>query len=795
MAAVFSVLALQARAAVVFKTLHSFQLLPNGANPPAGLVQGSDGYFYGTTLSGGTNGGAGTVFKITTNGVLTTLYSFGGNDGSRPAGIIQGGDGNLYGTTDDTIFRISTNGAFTNLYSFPVGSYGSYPQATLRMQGSDGYFYGTTLNGQGTVIKISANGTLTALHSFTGGADGEGPTALVQGDDGNVYGTAFGGAFTNRYGQGGGTLFKITTNGDLTILHSFAGADGASPDSLVKGADGNFYGTTFEGGNTNLALDSAGYGTVFKMTTAGALTTLYSFSASDAWDPQSLVQGQDGFLYGTAFGPSNDTNGGYGTVFKISTNGAFATLYSFTGGNDGANPNAVVQGTDGGFYGTTGVYDNFSTAFGTVFKISTNGAFTSLYSFTGTVDGGNPQAGLVQGSDGFFYGTTKYGGTNGDGAIFQMTPGGALKTLVSFGGGNGTLPEAALVQGRDGDFYGTTYGGSSETGGGGPGSVFKMTPGGGLTTLVWFVGVFPNGIVQGSNGNFYGTTTYGGTNDLGSVFQITATGSLNTLYSFSGGSDGAVPLAGLVQGSDGNFYGTTDNTVFKISTNGLLTTLNSFSDPGSPVFPACALVQASDGNFYGTTQYGGTNGLGSVFQITVTGSLNTLYSFSGYDGSVPQAGLVQGSDGFLYGTTTAGGSGSAGVDGVGTVFKITTNGVLTTLYSFGGNDGAVPEAGLVLGSDGSFYGTTFGGGQGGAGTVFRLTIVPEFQAATIFNEMLNLTWSTETGGTYQLQYTSDLSSSNWINLGPAAIANGAMLNTTDSLTNDPQRFYRLVLSP
>jgi uncharacterized repeat protein (TIGR03803 family) len=301
--------------------------------------------------------------------------------------------------------------------------------------------------------------------------------------------------------------------------------------------------------------------------------------------------------------------------------------------------------------------------------------------------------------------------------------------------------------------------------------------------------------VQGSNGNFYGTTQYGGTNDLGSVFQITATGSLNTLYSFSGGSDGAMPLAGLVQGSDGNFYGTTDNTVFKISTNGLLTTLDSFSDPGSPVFPAGALVQASDGNFYGTTQYGGTNDWGSVFQITVTGSLNTLYSFSGYDGSVPQAGLVQGSDGFLYGTTTAGGSGSAGVDGVGTVFKVTTNGVLTTLYSFGGNDGAVPEAGLVLGSDGSFYGTTYGGGQGGAGTVFRLTIVPEFQAATLTNNMLSLSWSTEAGASYQLQYTSDLSSSNWINLGLAAIADGATLNTTDSLTNGPQRFYRLVLSP
>jgi uncharacterized repeat protein (TIGR03803 family) len=163
--------------------------------------------------------------------------------------------------------------------------------------------------------------------------------------------------------------------------------------------------------------------------------------------------------------------------------------------------------------------------------------------------------------------------------------------------------------------------------------------------------------------------------------------------------------------------------------------------------------------------------------------------------------LVQGSDGILYGTMSGNGAYyyGTGYRSFGSLFKISTNGALTTLYSFsGGHNGINPNAGLVQGSDGSFYGTTSSGGPGGVGTVFRLTIlptVPEFQAVTLTNNILNLTWSTEAGGTYQLQYNSDLSSSNWTNLGSPATATGATLSTTDSVTNGPQRFYRLVLSP
>ncbi len=184
-----------------------------------------------------------------------------------------------------------------------------------------------------------------------------------------------------------------------------------------------------------------------------------------------------------------------------------------------------------------------------------------------------------------------------------------------------------------------------------------------------------------------------------------------------------------------------------------------------------------------------------AFSAQAGAVLTTLYSFTGgNDGGGPHAALVQGNDGNFYGTTSGGGTNNSG-----TVFKISANGALTSLYSFtGGNDDGSPLAALVQGTDGSFYGTTssfFPGNLRSYGTVFRLTIVPEFQAVTLTNGTLSLTWSTEAGGTYQLQYTSDLRSSNWTNLGSAVTATGATLSAIDSLTNGPRRFYRVVLAP
>jgi uncharacterized repeat protein (TIGR03803 family) len=263
------------------------------------------------------------------------------------------------------------------------------------------------------------------------------------------------------------------------------------------------------------------------------------------------------------------------------------------------------------------------------------------------------------------------------------------------------------------------------------------------------------------------------------VFKISTNGALTSLYSFTGTNDGGWPVAGLVQGSDGYFYGTTEaggtpadfyvyGTVFKISTNGVLTPLWSFGNiPPYGGDPEAGLVLGSDGNFYGTTdgQYDGT-----VFSISSNGSFTNLYSFGGgYDGANPTAGLIQGKDGNFYGTTEAGGTNGYVQYGsffsYGTVFQIDTNGVLTTLHEFGSVtnaagyvlDGTNPRAGLVQGSDGSFYGTTYRGGSQGGGTIFRMTIVPEPPQLTITPAGANVILSWPTGATgFNLEFATSL---------------------------------------
>jgi len=378
--------------------------------------------------------------------------------------------------------------------------------------------------------------TLTTLYSFGGY-----PYSLVEGSDGNFYGTTYEGGGSND-----GTVFKITPSGVLTVLHTFEGGDGAWPVGLVQGSDGNFYGTTTIGGTD---FYGSGDGTVFKMTPSGSLTTLYSFCSKaecvDGYAPRAgLVQGSDGSFYGTA--GAGGANGDYGTVFRITPSGALTVLYSFDAA-PGYYPWAgLVQGSDGNFYGTTldcGV--DFACS-GTIFRITPSGALTTLFSSccsgAPAADGYSPYAGLVQGSDGNFYGTMSAGGANGDGTVFKMTPSGALTPLYSFCSQNappvsctdGKQPETGLVQGSDGNFYGATMWGGANginqacSGGGiGCGTVFKITPSGTLTTLYSFCserfcsdGAVPTSVVQGSDGSFYGTTYQGGGSNGGTVFKL-----------------------------------------------------------------------------------------------------------------------------------------------------------------------------------------------------------------------------------------------------------------------------------
>jgi uncharacterized repeat protein (TIGR03803 family) len=361
-------------------------------------------------------------------------------------------------------------------------------------------------------------------------------------------------------------------------------------------------------------------------THAQTFTTLHSFDSTDGSEPQaSLVQATDGNLYGTTFdgGASSACTGGCGTVFKISPSGALTTLHSFDS-TDGKNPWAgVIQASNGNFYGTT-LYGGANT-YGTIFEITASGTLTTLHTFDWT-DGANPRAGLIQASNGNFYGTTSSGGANGYGTVFKITSSGTLTTLHSFDSTDGENPNAALIQATNGSFYGTTLrGGTYEQG-----VFFKITSSGTLTTLYNFCSqsnctdgeVLTAGVIQGADGNFYGTTEYGGTDNAGTVFKITSSGKLTTLASFDV-TDGEYPYAGLLQATDGNFYGTTwaggssDNgTIFKVTSSGTLTTLHSFSGSDGN-YPYVALIQDTNGTFYGTTQYGGAGvGVGTVFSLS-----------------------------------------------------------------------------------------------------------------------------------------------------------------------------------
>jgi uncharacterized repeat protein (TIGR03803 family) len=430
-------------------------------------------------------------------------------------------------------------------------------------------------------------------------------------------------------------------------------------------------------------------------------------------------------------------------------------------------------------------------------------ALTTLYSFTNGFDGSQPYAGLAFGNDGDFYGTCFDGGSNGFGSIYRISPSGALTTLHSFDYGDGENPTAGLTLGFDGNFYGTTFGGGTNLL---YGTVFQISTNGAFNALYSFTngsdGANPyGGLVQAGNGNFYGTTLEGGPGNYGTIFQIASTGALNPLYSFTNGVDGSQPRATLTLGGGGTLFGTTyaggshgQGAVFFITISGALTALHSFDGPSDGANPVGQLIRAN-GLFYGTTSAGGTNGGGTVYQITSGGAFNVLYSFTGgSDGANPAAGLALGSDGNFYGTTYAGGP-----SGDGGIFKITPQGTLTPLYLFtGGDDGSASFAELVQGINGDFYGTTQYGGSSGDGVVFKINPVSTsilLTSITLSAGAIEFTWSGPTGQSYQAQYATNLTQSVWSNLGSPVTATNGVGSQTDSETGDAQRFYRVFLIP
>jgi uncharacterized repeat protein (TIGR03803 family) len=380
--------------------LYTFTEQDDGANPSS-LILSTNGYFYGTTVNGGSNDWGG-IYRMTAGGIIQPLYAFayGVTDGANPyGGLFLGTNGNFFGTAQiggtnnsGTIYQMTSGGTFSGLYSFahvrdnkallPTNLDGELPSYALA-QGTNGNLYGTTeeagTNGYGTLFELTYKGKVTVLYSFTNNLYGATPRGALLPSGGNFYGTTAGGG-SNGYG----TVFELTSSGQLTSLYSFTnGFDGATPEgALVKGNDGNFYGTATAGGQY-------GSGTIFQITPAGRVTPWYTFSAEsttspyynpDGADPLVLVLGADGNFYGAAYeGGANGT----GTIFQLTPAKVFTTLYSFTALNpafnntnfDGGNPISLVQATNGTFYGTA--YNGGADAVGTFFSIGLPPSITS----------------------------------------------------------------------------------------------------------------------------------------------------------------------------------------------------------------------------------------------------------------------------------------------------------------------------------------------------------------------------------------------------------------------------------
>jgi uncharacterized repeat protein (TIGR03803 family) len=347
------------------------------------------------------------------------------------------------------------------------------------------------------------------------------------------------------------------------------------------------------------------------------------------------------------------------------------------------------------------------------------------------------------------------------------------------------------VEGAEGNFYGTTMAGGGQ--GDGTGSIFRITPGGALTTLDTFdycgnwCGVLLGGLAVGSNGLFYGGSA--GISE-GNLFQMASDGTFTVLCSLTPGC-----TATLLFATDGNLYGLSENggtdtngLVFCLTTNGSLTFIYSFTnglDGGNPGGP---LIQGGDGALYGTTTSGGANGLGTVFKLTTNGILSVLHSFNVFDGAQAN-GLLLGNDGNYYGTTAAG-----AYDNNGTVFRLTPDGRFCTLIYFDGTNGANPQAALIQADDGTYYGTTAFGGSNNAGTVFKLAVPPGLGAISQSNGMVSFSFSAVVGQTYQVQYTSNLTLPIWQNLGSPIQAAFSSVAFTDAIVAQ-QRFYRIVQLP
>ena len=568
-----------------------------------------------------------------------------------------------------------------------------YTFGTLDNSGSNFTTLGEIFNGPGLPVSIGGDGN-----------------PVIMGGDGNLYGTNL------NAGYGQGKLYRVSTNGSLLTIHYFGKlpGDGTQPSGrLVQDSNGVLYGVTISGGAGSVGSGAAATGGVlYRINADGSgYQVLHAFgtSSNDGYAPGAgLILAKDGRLYGSTFyggtgqcaGPDNQAYGdqyGCGVVFVINTDGSgYQVLRSFTGLNgDGNQPvGELLQGSDGYLYGVTG-YGGVNSG-GTIYRIATDGSqYDVLYpfgSFGG--DGVQPGSGLSLGTNGNLYGTTTYGGVSGYGVVYEVLLGqGEYQVVHTFSGPgpgtntDGALPVGELVQGADGNLYGTT----------------------GLGGQITF-----NGITQPKG---YGT-----------VFSISPSNGYRLVYSFNGFMTPQGPLA---RDSKGTLYAAT-MTGGQLEAGGLIgitptgsgTVIKAFGNPIDSSYPSTTLAHA--GNLLFGVGGGGNSSCGSIFSISLAGNYTQIYSFgskSQIEACVSHRGqLLGGADGNIYGTTSDGPVSFCDTNGCGTLYQLTPQGTYTTLHTFvqNGVDGNAPLAGPIQANDGGLYGTTSGGGAHSLGTVYKV---------------------------------------------------------------------------
>ncbi len=642
--------------------------------------------------------------------------------------------GKIFLWTSILSLKLAAGPQFEPVHGFEPGPKDSYGVCGPLIAGGSGWYYGATPNGgsigSGEIFRVKPAGEFEVVVQFTGKSGtflGSYPIGgLVRAGDGNLYGvTSFGGP------NSGGTIFRLTEDGELTTLASFSGGSNYLPGysvplpprvpagPLVVGDDGNLYGTSKFGGLGD-------NGSVFRVSLGGTLTILATFTGSSGSLPgmfpaSRLVDGGDGNLYGVT---TQGGTGNKGVIFRVSTDGSVATLAhvsSFGSGSDVVG--GLTLGNDGKLYGTASRGGNFFG--GTLFRVSLSGMGETIHHFASSRGGYRPQTTLTKAGSGIMYGTC-----SDTANIYQLSLDGIVSQFKSLTGGGIRYPDGDLAILSDGSLMAVC----AEGGASGVGGIYLLPPNGAPEFVHEFVnhenfgGERPvGGLASHPNGVLFGTTYEGGQNGAGTLYRMDAFGQLETLISFDhrGIDDrGAHPSADLMVASDGTIWGTTeeggvtgDGTVFSMTADGDLTSHVDFSDSGESFrggSPMGRLVEdVNHGAIYGVTWRGATNSSGTVFRLTSGGDFSTLVEFQSPglegDGRNPIAGVALGVDGRLYGATPNGGASQH----FGTVFAVAEGGALETLHSFtsftaGGQN---PFGGLTWMPDGYFWGTTLSGSK------------------------------------------------------------------------------------